>query len=368
MASPLLVIESNPTIERQLTDILASSGYTLYGLDSPESLIKILDQRSFPLVMIDAMLPGLDPLKLLRLLRERYPETSVIATGSGLSMDKVLLLMRAGAVDYLAKPFDPTELTRSVHEAFHRAENTASLASESNLPDFGDNDFGDNDLDESFPTLAPPPEAEEVTLSAISEQRLTEFLDTTLQTFLELEKNNHELRIQVQELKDPSKAQRRKRQLSVWVAHPDETFCKGVASLADPLNVLIHPPLAMGGSLLDRLSSKQPDIVILADMLADIPGPFVLNTITSDYPNLVCVMISNWNTNNMEGELTGPKVAEKVTRKLKSVDDLVALLKEAKMRCYDIDMGMEFAREFKERHSTFIENYTEIKRALLKIK
>ncbi len=359
--SPILVIESNPVVERQLTDILSTSGYTLYGLDSPESLIKILSRRPFPLVLIDAVRPGMDGPGVIRALKARFPDTAFIATGSGLSVDKVLHLLRAGAVDYLAKPFDPAELTHCVDVALQvRAEDTGSLGMMAELPS-----FGDPNEESSFPAMAPPPEAEEVSLSPTSKARLTEFLDATLATFLALEKENHSLTVQVQELENPEQAARRHRKLDVWVAHPDEAFCTGMLSLAARLRLDIRPPLATGGGVLDRLSTAQPDILVLADMLADIPGMIVLETVSAEYRNVACVMVSNWGTPSMEGELVGPDGSERISRHLSTVEDLVALIEDAKLRCFDADLGREFAKKFKDRHSQFLTDFSELKQALL---
>ena len=68
-------------------------------------------------IMMDLVMPKLDGVSAMRLLRERLPETRVIVLTSFLDDDKLLPALRAGAAGYLLKNAEPQEVVRAVRAA-----------------------------------------------------------------------------------------------------------------------------------------------------------------------------------------------------------------------------------------------------------
>jgi NarL family two-component system response regulator LiaR len=68
-------------------------------------------------VLMDLVMPALDGVAAMRLLRERLPETRVIVLTSFLDDDKLLPALRAGAAGYLLKNAEPQEVVRAVRAA-----------------------------------------------------------------------------------------------------------------------------------------------------------------------------------------------------------------------------------------------------------
>jgi NarL family two-component system response regulator LiaR len=68
-------------------------------------------------VLMDLVMPGLDGLSAMRVLRERLPRARVIVLTSFLDDDKVLPALRAGAAGYLLKNAQPQEVARAVRAA-----------------------------------------------------------------------------------------------------------------------------------------------------------------------------------------------------------------------------------------------------------
>jgi DNA-binding NarL/FixJ family response regulator len=68
-------------------------------------------------VLMDLVMPKLDGVAAMRILRERVPKTRVIVLTSFLDDDKLLPALRAGAAGYLLKNTPPQELVRAVRAA-----------------------------------------------------------------------------------------------------------------------------------------------------------------------------------------------------------------------------------------------------------
>ena len=68
-------------------------------------------------ILMDLVMPALDGVAAMRLLRERLPETRVIVLTSFLDDDKLLPALRAGAAGYLLKNAEPQEVVRAVRAA-----------------------------------------------------------------------------------------------------------------------------------------------------------------------------------------------------------------------------------------------------------
>ena len=80
---------------------------------------------SFDLVILDLMLPKLDGLGLLRRLRARKDATPVLILTAKEGKDTIILLLNAGADDYLAKPFDLGELIARAKALIRRGKGAA---------------------------------------------------------------------------------------------------------------------------------------------------------------------------------------------------------------------------------------------------
>jgi two-component system response regulator RegX3 len=117
----ILVVEDDPAILTGLEEKLTLEGYAVQTAADGEAAQDRLAEGSFDLVVLDLMLPRLDGLSVLRWLRKRDRALPVlILSAKGREEDKVAGL-RAGADDYLAKPFGLSELLARVEALIRRA-------------------------------------------------------------------------------------------------------------------------------------------------------------------------------------------------------------------------------------------------------
>ena len=116
----LLLVEDEPGLVFTLTDRLGREGYAVDTTADGGSGLERAAAGGYDLVLLDAMLPGMNGFDLLRELRRRGVETPVIMlTARGATVDKIVGL-RLGADDYVTKPFEMLELLARIEAALRR--------------------------------------------------------------------------------------------------------------------------------------------------------------------------------------------------------------------------------------------------------
>jgi len=118
----VLVIEDDQALALGLRVNLEAEGYTVIHATSAEEGLDLLDDTSVDLIVLDLMLPGMDGLEALKRIREDDPKLPVlILTAKSMIEDKVDGL-KAGADDYLTKPFHLEEFLLRVGRILDRYE------------------------------------------------------------------------------------------------------------------------------------------------------------------------------------------------------------------------------------------------------
>lgn len=116
----ILVVEDEQDIADLITLNLQEIGLTVEHCLSGEQALEQLANKSYDLVMLDVMLPGISGLDVCRQLREQKPEQVILmVTSRNSEIDRVLGL-ELGADDYMTKPFSVRELQARVRSQLRR--------------------------------------------------------------------------------------------------------------------------------------------------------------------------------------------------------------------------------------------------------
>jgi DNA-binding response OmpR family regulator len=117
----VLVVEDEAAIRRGLCDVLAFHGYAPEGVERGDDGLRAALANRHALVVLDVMLPGMNGFEVCRELRTQLPRIPIlILTARGAESD-VLDGFRAGADDYVTKPFSVAELMARVDALLRRA-------------------------------------------------------------------------------------------------------------------------------------------------------------------------------------------------------------------------------------------------------
>ena len=120
----VLVVDDEPSVLRALEVILRKKGYDVVALDSPIAATQRLAAEDFDVAMLDIRMPELSGIELLSAVKHRRPEIEVIMMTGHATVDTALSAMKAGAHDYLVKPFieKPDDIEHVAHVVARAAE------------------------------------------------------------------------------------------------------------------------------------------------------------------------------------------------------------------------------------------------------
>ncbi len=117
----ILIIEDDLELRRLLERELSGAGYQVVPAESGESGVALHTSDPPDVVILDWMLPGMDGLEVLRIIRSSATTPVLMLTARGEEVDRVIGL-ELGADDYLPKPFGIRELLARVRALLRRAE------------------------------------------------------------------------------------------------------------------------------------------------------------------------------------------------------------------------------------------------------
>ncbi|MEI5680075.1 response regulator transcription factor [Mesorhizobium sp. CGMCC 1.15528] len=135
----ILVVEDNVTLANGLAAVLRGSGYAVDIVGDGASAVAVLATERFDVVVLDLNLPEMDGLDVLRTMRARQNNASVLILTARSAFEDRVKGLNLGADDYMIKPFDVGELEARVRVLLRRQAGlkAATIA-------FGDVSFDQN--------------------------------------------------------------------------------------------------------------------------------------------------------------------------------------------------------------------------------
>jgi two-component system, NtrC family, response regulator HydG len=118
----ILIVDDEPDVLDFMEQLLGSRGYEVDLAAGGEQALGVLAEKAPALLITDLRMPGLDGLGLLAKVREQNRELPCIVLTAAGELSVAVRAMRAGAVDYLAKPVDVGALLFSVERALQRRD------------------------------------------------------------------------------------------------------------------------------------------------------------------------------------------------------------------------------------------------------
>ena len=115
----ILVVDDERTLRESCQTVLASEGYQLEVCGKGEQALSLVKRRRFDIAMLDLYMSEVPGMELLKATLEAFPETIVIMMTGNPSVASNVEALRAGAWDYLPKPFSGTHLEILIGRAAH---------------------------------------------------------------------------------------------------------------------------------------------------------------------------------------------------------------------------------------------------------
>jgi len=116
----ILVVDDDEVACHLLQEVLKKEGYSVTATTKGKEAVQKGAEKPFDLAIVDIRMPDLDGVEVLKALKQINPETSVIMVTAYGSIDTAIEAIKAGAYDYLAKPFKMEELRITVKRALEQ--------------------------------------------------------------------------------------------------------------------------------------------------------------------------------------------------------------------------------------------------------
>ena len=132
----MLVIDDEKIILDSCRRIFTAEGFEVETVEEPGEGLERVRKAKYDVIITDWRMPGFDGLDLVDLMDKHAPDSTIIMISGFPSVDRAADAIRKGAVDYIAKPFDPDGIVSAVERAMmHKAKMVAERrASSANSP------------------------------------------------------------------------------------------------------------------------------------------------------------------------------------------------------------------------------------------
>jgi FixJ family two-component response regulator len=120
----IAIVDDDPSVREGLSSLIRSAGLKVETFASAQEFLARPDDETPSCIVLDLQLPGLSGLDLQKRMAEAGLEIPIVfLTGHG-NIPASVQAMKAGAVEFLTKPFDDEELLRAIQEAVQRDRQT----------------------------------------------------------------------------------------------------------------------------------------------------------------------------------------------------------------------------------------------------
>ncbi len=115
----ILAVDDDPQALRHIRNSLSEAGYVPIVTGDPEDVPRLMEEKKPHLVLLDLMLPGSDGIELMNRILKTADVPVIFVSVYGQD-DVIIRAFDMGAVDYVVKPFSPTELAARIRAALRR--------------------------------------------------------------------------------------------------------------------------------------------------------------------------------------------------------------------------------------------------------
>ncbi len=121
MEELILIVEDDNDISQMLKELLTGQGYQTVQAYSGTEALFCMEKWTPQAVILDLMLPGMSGEEVLAQFKAQFPQVGVIVSSARDDVHTRVELLRAGADDYLVKPFDTEELLARLEAVLRRS-------------------------------------------------------------------------------------------------------------------------------------------------------------------------------------------------------------------------------------------------------
>ena len=124
----ILVVDDEESVIYTCVEELEQEGFEAQGVTDGAEAIELYRSEGFDLVLADLKMPGVDGMEVLRTIMEYDPEALVVIMTAFGTVDIAVEALRSGAREFIAKPFDTSELVAKLRSVLEQRGATRRCA------------------------------------------------------------------------------------------------------------------------------------------------------------------------------------------------------------------------------------------------
>ena len=128
MSSRILIVEDEPGLVLTISDLLTAEGYEVATATDGPAGLAMASGQPFAVIILDVMLPKKTGFDVCRELRQRGVDSAILMLTAKTQVVNRVVGLKLGADDYLAKPFEPTELLARIEALIRRIRKERRIA------------------------------------------------------------------------------------------------------------------------------------------------------------------------------------------------------------------------------------------------
>lgn len=123
----ILIVEDDANLREALSETLQLANYSVLTAEDGESALRILESEPVSLIVSDVQMPGIDGHELLQTVRRQYTGIPFVLITAFSNVAKAVEAIKAGAADYIVKPFEAEVLIEMVNRLFPVRVDTGNM-------------------------------------------------------------------------------------------------------------------------------------------------------------------------------------------------------------------------------------------------
>jgi len=126
----ILIVDDEEVVRHSHLRSLEGTNCKTRAAEGGKEAIQVMEQNPADVVLLDLRMPGLDGMDVLKIIKERWPDSEVVVITGYPCIDTAKQTVRLGAFNYLTKPVGPDEVIKAANDAINQKR--WSLRSEGN--------------------------------------------------------------------------------------------------------------------------------------------------------------------------------------------------------------------------------------------
>jgi DNA-binding NtrC family response regulator len=128
----ILVVDDEDIVLESCQAIFELEGFEVMLVPSADEAIKAMKKENFALLLIDVKMPKHDGMYLMEKVKEKWPNVPIIVMSGYYTKETIKEAFQMGATNFIAKPFEPDELIKTVRYTIKKEERYGKKESPSN--------------------------------------------------------------------------------------------------------------------------------------------------------------------------------------------------------------------------------------------